>query len=337
MVTVDSGGSGDYVDLSDALAYVAAQTPAAGSRWVVYVYPGATDASGYAYSETSITIPNFTLVQGATSPSELNLLNASQPMVRITGTSGIGVTLGTGSNFADVGWNFTGALEAGYKALSCTTGCVATAARSMVFVIGTAPDVAFDLLSVTGGSFTGESLSFQRGGSGKVNARLVHVSSGSAVLYTPYLLSSSTQAVGAETTGTGVLRVLGGRSGGSPVLDFKNTAGTITLDSHAYNTESGTITRAGVLTPRHTHGTALPATCAVPETFTDSTAGAVRQCFCSASNTWTCNAGAVTSATAPYTCDAGHAGAVYVDTTTPSLCFCTGSAWTTTVALGNCS
>lgn len=278
----------DFRTLSDAFSWVTAQTPAAASRWVVKVYSGNTDASGHGYSETSLTVPNFTLVECLNSPGEMALLNAGQCMVKITGTSGAGVTLGTGSNLADMGFNYTGVLEAGYKAISCPTGCVATMARSMVFVAAGAPDVAFDLVSVTGGSLTAESVAMQRGGSGKVNARLLHASSGSAIFWGSYFLNSSSQAVGVETSGTGIIRVVGGRSAGGAVLDFKNTAGTLSIDSHAYGTESGTITRAGALSPRVTYGNTAPAACTPPELFVDVDSSTL--CACTTANTWKCAA-----------------------------------------------
>jgi len=299
MVTVDSGGAGDFIKLGDGLApydsqaaldHIAQQTRGAGARWVVYIYPGATDASGYGYSETSITVPSFTLLQCATAPGEMALLNASQCMVRITGTSGAGVTVGTGSNIADLGFNFTGALEAGFKGVSCPAGCTATLARSMFFVAGTAPDVAFDLISITGGSLTAEAVSLQRGGSGKVNARLVHASSGSAVFYGSYFLASSSQAVGLETTG-GTIRLIGGRIAGGAVVDLRNTSGTLTADHVTYvPTKDAAVTRVTPQgTPKHTSGNStLPTVCEVPELYTDTTGAAERLCSCTSANTWRC-------------------------------------------------
>lgn len=281
-ITVDSGGSGDFTDLSVALAFVATQNPSFANQWTLLIHPG------IGYQEQSLNIPPFTLLQGATSPGTHSLQPLGRPMIQITGATGAGVTLTLGSSLADLGFSFTGALTAGYKAIDIPASAVATLTRVMIFVSTAAPNLPLDILSITGGSLTLEDTSIQRGGNGMTATRHLVCSSGSAVLAGAWFLASSNQAAVVETTG-GVVRVLHSRIYGGAAIDLKNTSGVLSADHVSYATESGPIARAGALSPRITNGgTTVPSTCTTPELYIDTVSTTPRLCACTAANTWRC-------------------------------------------------
>jgi hypothetical protein len=211
-------------------------------------------------------------------------------MIQITGTTGAGVTMSTGSSIADVGLSFTGILTAGYKAVQVPASAVTSALARVTILLGTsAPNVALDIVSITGGSLTLEDTSIQRLGSGMTATRHVFCSSGSAVLTGAWLQASSTQAAVVETAG-GTVRILHSRIFGGASVDLKNTSGTLSADQVSYATESGAITRSGPLSPRITLGGAtLPVACAPPEIYVDNSNSA-RLCACIAANSWQCAA-----------------------------------------------
>jgi hypothetical protein len=280
-LTVDGGGSGDFTTLSSALAYVAAQSPTLSSQWTILLYPGAS------YTEPSLTLPPFTLLQGFTAPGTRSFQPQGRPLLQITGTTGSGVTLANGSTLADLGFTFTGALTAGYKAFTIPASTTTTLTRLLIIVSATAPNVALDILSITGGALTVEDTAIQRSVTGMTATRHVFCSAGSATLSGTWLQSSTPQAAAVETAG-GTLRILHSRIFGGAALDLKNTSGTLSADQVSYTTESGTITRAGALAPRVTFGGATtPAACTPPELYLDTTSSA-RLCACTANNIWTC-------------------------------------------------
>jgi hypothetical protein len=283
-LTIDSGGSGDFTSISPALAFVTAQNPSITSQWTLLLYPGTS------YIETNLTIPPFTIIQGFTSPGTRSIQSLGRPMIQITGTTGAGVTLSLGSTLVDLGFNFTGILTPGYKAINIPASAAATTlTRVMIFVSPSAPNISLDILSITGGSLTLEDTSIQRGGNGMTATRHLFCSAGSAVLSGAWFLASSSQAAVIETAG-GVVRVLHSRIFGGAAVDLKNTSGTLTADQVSYTTESGTISRAGVLSPRITLGGAtVPPACTPPELYVDTTNSA-RLCACTANNTWACAA-----------------------------------------------
>ena len=283
-VTLDSGGSGDFTDLSDAVAFVASQNPALSNQWTIVVYPGSS------YAEASLTVPPFTLIQGFTDPGTRSLQPQGRPMIQITGTTGSGVTLSNGSSIADLGLSFTGVLTAGYKGIHVPPAAAAAAlARITVLVSASAPNVGIDILSITGGSLTLEDSSIQRAGAGMTATRHVFCSSGSATLSGAWLLASSSQAAVVETAG-GVVRVLHSRIFGGAAVDLKNTSGTLSADQVSYTTESGAISRSGTLSPRVTlGGSTLPPACTSPELYVDNSTNP-RLCACTAVNTWLCSA-----------------------------------------------
>jgi hypothetical protein len=282
-ITVDSGGSGDFISLSAALAFVTSQNPSFTSQWTLLVYPGTS------YTETNLTIPPFTLIQGFTSPGTRSIQPLGRPMIQITGTTRAGVTLSLGSTLVDLGFNFTGVLTPGYKAIHIPAGAEdTTLTRVVIFISPSAPNVTLDILSITGGSLTLEDTSIQRGGNEMTATRHLFCSAGSAVLSGAWLLASSSQAAVVETAG-GFVRILHSRIFGGATLDLKNTSGTLSADQVSYTTESGPITRAGILSPRITlGGSALPAACAPPEIYINTTATAPKICACIALNTWRC-------------------------------------------------
>ncbi len=283
-ITVDSGGSGDFTDLSNALSYVASQNPSFLSQWTLVVYPGES------YMESSLTVPPFTLIQGFTAPGTRSIQPQGRPMIQITGATGAGVTLSTGSSIADVGLSFTGVLTAGYKGVHIPPAASPAAlARIAIFVSGSAPNVGIEIVSITGGSLTLEDTSIQRAGNGMTATRHVFCSSGSATLSGVWLLASSSQAAVVETAG-GTIRVLHSRIFGGAAVDLKNTSGILSADHVSYATESGSITRSGALSPRITFGGAtLPPVCAPPEIYVDNTSNP-RLCACLSANTWQCAA-----------------------------------------------
>jgi hypothetical protein len=283
-VTVDSGGSGDFTDLSNALSYIASQSPSFLSQWTLVVYPGES------YVETNLTVPPFTLIQGFTAPGTRSFQPQGRPMIQITGTTGAGVTLSTGSSIADVGLSFIGVLTAGYKGVHIPPAATPAAlARVTVLVSSSAPNVGIEIVSITGGALTLEDTSIQRAGNGMTATRHVFCSSGSATISGAWLLASSSQAAVVETAG-GVVRVLHSRIFGGAAVDLKNTSGTLSADQVSYATESGAITRSGALSPRIALGGAtLPAACAPPEIYVDNSNNP-RLCACTAGNTWLCAA-----------------------------------------------
>ena len=283
-VTLDSGGSGDFTDLSSALAFVASQNPSPSNPWTIVVYPGDS------YVEPRLNVPPYTLIQGFTSPGTRSLQPQGRPMIQITGTVAAGVTLSHGSSIADVGLRFTGALTAGYKAIHANLAApTAALSRVAVVVSAAAPNVGIDIVSITGGSLTLEDTSIQREGAGMTATRHVFCSSGSAMLSGVWLQASPAQAVVVETAG-GAVRILHSRIFGGAAVDLKNTSGTLSADEVSYATESGAISRSGALSPRVTlGGTALPPACAPPELYVDASTNP-RLCACTAVNTWLCSA-----------------------------------------------
>ena len=106
-VTVDSGGSGDFIKLSDAFAFVAAQNPTLTSRWSILVYPGKAIDSFYSLTEAlNLIVPPYTSVQGivAANGDALSVVSG-QVWIKLTAPSGAALTLSAGSALANLGYS----------------------------------------------------------------------------------------------------------------------------------------------------------------------------------------------------------------------------------------
>lgn len=338
MVTVDSGGSGDYTSIAAALAHVAAQTGRSQfNRWMVMVYPGVTSASGLGqYDEAVLSVPSYTTLTGVVAPWGNGGTVMGVPVVHPTGTSGSLVTVGQNASLQNLMIHVTGLTGATVAVeVLGVSGNAVNFTNVSINASSSLADHQLDLLKVSTGSFVGHNVHLSRSGANTATRGVVSAAGNAGItLYGGRIDAGSGSLAAVENLDDTAVSLFGTRLGVSTAQLKRSSTGTIVTQGVSYTTSSGVIDNNPVM---GAYAATLPATCSPGAGFVDSTAVAPRVCACTATDTWRCAQTKITSATAPYACAAGVAGDEYYDTTTPTPCWCNGSAWQPVADGGNCS
>lgn len=314
---------GDYKTLGAALAAVPTRFPTRGvnQRVTVLVYACDTtdgSTSGVHYEEATLSVPTWTTVQGISAPWHNGNDQTGRAVIQMTGTTGDLVTLGQGASLmnlyikAKTGQAATGAVNLVKITSSSTSGLT----NIQVVIPSTFIGFEVHAYDVTG-SIAGIHLGAS---SSTANVTGLYFSgSGAGTLYGGVV--SSAAGTGLVNAGSGTVRLFGTRfSSATALTDIVGTSGTTEIFGVDYLTESGTVTGKPVRTDSLVLSQAT--TVSAPAAGVIKIGTGLRF---------------TTSASAPYTCDATATGDIYFDTTTPSPCWCSGSAWTPFVIAANCS
>jgi hypothetical protein len=287
VVTVDPGGSGDFQDISEAFAFVASQNPTFASRWTIRIYPGdANVATGsFSYSESALTTPPFTTVQGeiATNGDELGF--TGQVWVKLTAASGAALTLSPGFSLVNLGFYYSGPQTAAVSVVSAPAGVDGSIHNCQIFANPGSDSHALDLLSVTGGFLYARELHTFRPFTGTLS-RNIKVTGGALVLFDSRIYPGANQPIAVEVTG-GTVLVYGGRINENATTEFARTGGTLQIEGFTYATESGAINHGTLRGDKlFVHTQQTPASATAPCATGEWTADASFIYVCIATNTW---------------------------------------------------
>lgn len=305
--TVTVGLTGKFTTIGAAITYVATQTRAAGTRWLIDVAPGAAAAGTdglSAYVESGVAVPSFTTVQcshrgrpgGATFPGPATSIS-------LTGTSGDLVTCGNDCAIQGCAFYYAATPTAGIRIIALKGGGAAYLGDVQVQVKGTVADTnTIDVIALdTGTSGYLFNIIAQRFGLGSLTRTVVSTSSSGLSLYGGRFSPANASQVNLmETTGSGKLKLWWTRTDPGATFDLAGTGGSIETYYSTYETSTGTVDDELI------HANVV---------------------------------GMRPQAAAPYACTAARSGRKYFDSTTPTECFCNGTTttWTPYVALGDCS
>jgi hypothetical protein len=245
LVTVDSGGMGDFKTLSAALNYVAGQEGRTGTnRWLVKVYPGTPISGGISqYEDQTLTCPTWTTVQGEIGGWTNGSVLGGVPSIRLTGSIGTLVSLGQGCVLVNLDFISNTPTNGAVKFLS-VTGSPALLTNVSVRVTPSVTDANdIDLVSLeNGGSLSATSLQVQRGDGNTKTRGLVANGNASATLYLGRLRSGLGSPALIENAGTGQITLNGTRLEGGATFDLKRSgSGAIVTQGVAYTFSSGVI------------------------------------------------------------------------------------------------
>jgi len=288
-ITVDSGGSGDFMKISEAFAFVAAQNPTMTSRWTILVYPGKAVDSFYSLAEASnLTVPPYTAVQGMIAGNGDGISAFSgQVWIKLTAPSGAALTLGAGSSLTNLGLFYGGAQTAAVTVLS-TPNSVNVGANVNNCAIIAAPSSGdafpLDLVSVSGGFLYARELhTFTFNGTLRRN---IKVTGGALVLFDSRIYPGPSQPIAVEVSG-GSLLVYGGRINAGATTEFARTGGTLQIEGFTYATESGTISHGTLRGDKlFVHSQQTPASASATCAKGEWTADASFIYVCVATNSW---------------------------------------------------
>ncbi|HEX4966135.1 MAG TPA: hypothetical protein VF173_35330 [Thermoanaerobaculia bacterium] len=249
LVTVDSGGSGDYTTLSAALAFVATQTRTNLSRWLVQVYPGVPAAGGLSqYEEISLEIPSFTTVEGVVGGWTNGTVLGDVPTVRLLGTSGSLVTADDGTVVLNIDW-FDNTPTTGAVKIFSAAGNVVTTNMSVRAASTVTSAYAIDMVSVeSNGSLSSNNLNIMRTDANTTTRALV-AQSGSlgTTIYGGRFRSGLGSPALIENLAASNLQLFGTRLEGGAAYDIKRTGtGSIFTQGVSYTSDFGHISNGNL-------------------------------------------------------------------------------------------
>lgn len=243
VITVDSGGAGDYADLSEALDFVATQPRGQFSRWQVLIYPGAAAASNVGqYDEASISIPSYTTLQGVFGAWGNGSAVVGSPVIHPTNTSGTLVTMGQSSSMVNV-MIHVNALTAATVLVDavCVSGnpCSLT---NVALYLSAGADHDLDVLKLSSGSLTGTAVFVQRSTANTKTRGVVMAGGTSLTLYGGRIVTGSGSLAAVENLSASSINLYGVRIDSGATTDLKRSStGTIVTRGTHYATESGTV------------------------------------------------------------------------------------------------
>lgn len=244
-IVVDPGGLGDYSDLGDALAYVATQSRSQSKRWVVLLYPGQQTGSLVPshFTETRLTIPSWTSVQGLVSIVPHALGNTVT--VGLSGTSGDLVTMGEGASLSRVGFFTINPMAGSAVLLKVANGGAAVYVESSALVFsGTSGDAfPLDVVSVQGNSVLYLKDSYlQKFGAATQSRLAVAGDTAQLALYGGRYLPGAGQPKCIESLNSATVRLWWARVDAGCSTDLANTGGgTFSAFASRYTTQTGPI------------------------------------------------------------------------------------------------
>lgn len=293
-VTVDASGTGDFSTLPAALTYVAAQMPNWTTPWIVIVYPGpggSTNPNIGApnYSATSLSIPDYTSVQGFAMSHNTPVAWTGTPVVQLTATSGTLVKLGSGSTISNLQLFWFATPTGAVKVLRHTGQYPAIVTNVAIQAVAGSDAFPVDGIVEDAGALYlyGSSVVLDGNPSGTALVNNTNVTGlGLSVYGGRFAGSSGCAALAKNTSANGSLKIWDARLDPGCTNDLvRASTGPIEIygGTH-YGPASGVITHGNVHVPV---GTSLPATCSVGTLFArTNTPAAV--CACVAANTWKC-------------------------------------------------
>lgn len=284
-VVLDSGGAGcDFTTFSSAFTYITAQPRSITSPWKVTVKPGV------GYTESSISVPTYTNVEGEPDIDSPSTTYLGQPKFVGTATTGALVTMGDFSSWEGVAVSPGATTMTGAVKAFDTTGVTASIAETLITVPATLADTqnVYGVYNGAAGAVTLMHVNFLSVGTRTKAWGLLNLGE-SADVWGGHWAGSASQLMMFQNNSSGkTLRLTGVQidalAGG---VDVTNTAGTLRTFSTPYATATGTITnatlRAAVLYVAACTPASATAACTAGQVCLD--AGFVY--FCSATNTWT--------------------------------------------------
>lgn len=250
LLRVDSGGMGDYLTLSEALAYVASQPDrSAVNRWMVEIFPGVPAEGGVSqYEETSLICPAWTIIKGQAGGWTNGTVLGGVPTVRLMGSAGSLVTLEQGCSIADLDFFDNTATSGALKILSVTGPNVSLTNVSVRVSSSVTTADPVDILSIeNNSSLSANSLQIQRNDPNAKTRAVVTYGNGSGTFYLGRFRSGLGSPALVENTGTGTISLYGTRLEGGAVYDVKRSGpGPITTQGVSYSQESGIIDNSNI-------------------------------------------------------------------------------------------
>lgn len=266
VVEVDGTGfQGDYKDLSEACAWVAAKSPAASAPWTIRLYNAAAH-----YTETTLTVPAYTTIQGVNDRPGVAGLTGG-PVIEMTGVTGNLVTLSAGSALSNVEVYYAADPTAATNLIATTSSSSAVLSNVLVTVTADTDDAfSLDMIESTGtGDLSLFGVSTVRSGTATLTRNVVASSSGTTSVWGGKHDGGTSQAKLVEA-GAGTL-ALYGVALGSATTQLTRTGGTLQVTATPFSTSSGTITGLNVYGATVT-GTTLTGTTLITSTHTPATA-----------------------------------------------------------------
>lgn len=302
-LVVDNGGSGDYLTIHEALAYVTTQTRDQYNQWTVQIVAGEKQVGKLGhYVETTLTIPSYTALQGLGRRRASGLAFAGNAILEMTGTSGVLISLDKYSQIQDldivlaqVDTTLTGDVKLIAKNVGTGGNNSATIANCNISTISLVTAYAVTLVSNDSGTITMYDTSTGCNGSTSTARNIVQndASSSNAVnVYGGRHFACTGQVKLAENTGAAPLRFYGSRIDARATYDLVKTgAGNVEVHHTEYATASGTITdtalRARTVTfnqgPIDQSGTGAPegaVTAPIGSTWRRTDCTVTATCFC---------------------------------------------------------
>jgi hypothetical protein len=284
-ITVCKGApySGDYADLSDALAAIPKRFPTRGpmQRVLVSIYPcSVSSPTSLNYEETNLAVPSWTTLQGVPAGAS-GIIDAQSARIflRLTGTNttcegcpSALLKLDTGTSLINF-YVQSSTPPTGPIRVVEATGAV-TLTNVVIQLVGTETHPV-DLLYIASGTLLAQNLGLTRNTFSSMSRGLVVTGSAFAGINGGRFFVPS--GVPVENLGTGTIRLTNVRVEPSSVVDLKRSGtGTIETFSTDYTTETGGI----IDRPIRTDALTLDNTCKVL-TGTGSPEGVVAAPVCS--------------------------------------------------------
>jgi len=248
-VIVDSGGAGDFTTLSDALAFVAAQSRTDLARWLVQIYPGVPAMSGLSqYEEISVSIPSFTTVEGVVGGWTNGKILGDVPTIRLLGTSGSLVTADDGVVILNIDW-FDNTPTTGAVKIFSAMGNVVTTNMSVRAASTVTNANAIDIVSIeNNGSLSANNLNVMRTDANTQTRALVsQIGSQGVTIYGGRLRSGLGSPALVENLAASSIQIFGTRLEGGAAYDLKRTGtGNVVTQGVSYASDSGNVSN-GVL------------------------------------------------------------------------------------------
>ena len=236
VITVDSGGKGDYTTISAALTAAAALSPAPDTfdRVTVIVYPGIKQGSSLpSYVETNLDVPAYVSLIGMVPGSASAGIDSGHISVRLTGTTGSLWTVGDRVVLSRMDFTLSLAMTGATTMLAKSSGSgIATLEDVNINVTSAAGDsFALKMISCTSGGLYLERVGIWRFGTATNTVSIFNDGCTAGVShYLGRIRPGTSQAVAVETTGS-VIKMWQSRIDSGATCDLK-LAGAASMEAY---------------------------------------------------------------------------------------------------------
>lgn len=275
----------DFKDIGSALSWITTNTSSRSvtSMWSVKV-------AGGAYTETSITVPSYTVVEGDPDLDTPSTTHLGQPKLSISGDTGSLITMGDKSAWDGIAVFPTAAELAGAVKVFDTTGVTATISETLISVgsgVGDEENL-YGVYNGAAGVLTLSEVNFLAAGTRTKTWGVLNLGESMDIWGGHWAGSASMLKMVQNNISGKTLRLTGVQldalAGG---VDLTNTAGTLAVYSTPYATSSGTITHPDLRAAKLYIAACTPASATATCTAGQVCLDASYVYFCSATNTWT--------------------------------------------------